>query len=98
MKSFIYTLALASSVIHFSEAHIAARHEEVESVDTTSVLDYIRNFFLQRHQHDKRQDSQICAEDAYYSILANYSSATPFCSEFISIPLSTVTVEVTPTT
>ena len=102
MKSFTFTLALAcSSLISTSHArHARSQPQAIQDgakVDTTSVLDYIKDFFLQRHQNDKR-DTQECVYDDYYTILSSYSSATPFCSEFLSIPLSTSIVVATPTT
>lgn len=40
---------------------------------------------------------QLCVKDNIYSALVDYTSATPFCSVFISVPVATVTVDFTPT-
>jgi len=99
MRSSFIILALASTVT-LSEARLRVPNQEVKRADytinETEVLDYIKSFFFSRHQDEKR-DVHECVYDNYYNALATYSSATPFCSEFLSLSPSTISVIVTPT-
>ena len=99
MRSSFTILALASTFVP-SEARLRVPNQEVKrtdyTVNKTEVLDYIKSFFLSRHENDKR-DVHECVYDNYYSALSSYSAATPFCSQFLSLYPSTISVVVTPT-
>jgi len=87
MRSTFTILALASTFVP-SEARLRVHNQELKRADytinKTEVLDYIKSFFLSRHENDKR-DVHECDYDNYYQALESYTSATPFCSAFLGL-------------
>jgi len=55
------------------------------------LLQNVREYLLGKRQ-------QVCVRDLYYSVLRTETSATQFCSSYISVPPTSVTTYTTPVT
>lgn len=94
MSPLLGKLALAACLLGSSTA-LHTEKRDLDKQESNVLVSFINNFFHKKHLH-ARQD-QECVLDDYYSFLQTFSSATQFCSNFISVPLDTVTVDFTPT-
>lgn len=101
MHSFI-TPALLTAALVTQASAIAIADQELTPEDNRAFLGFVKGFLSSKHLHARQEpdpgvtDTE-CVYDEYDSFLSSYSSATPFCSNFISVPLATSTSYFTPT-
>ena len=98
--------ALAITIVAPVAAGITGSQHQAEERDTSAnpqhgILNKIikllhRGASEQVNELVARQQG-VCVYDDVYSVVSSFPSATAFCSQFISVPLATVTVDYTPT-
>lgn len=101
MRSFTASALLTTILLGQSNAAATSEPDrELTPSDKSAFLKFVKGFLRSKHLQARQEPvstDRECILDEYDTFLAGYSSATAFCSNFISIPLETATAYYTPT-